>query len=58
MQGEHPLPYPVIEKFASSQGEIAKNVFLLSERVFLTLEVHGFIQIHQANRGSSPHHMG
>ena len=30
MQGEHPLPYPVIEKFASSQGEIAKNVFLLS----------------------------
>jgi hypothetical protein len=34
MQGEHPLPYPVIEKFASSQGEIAKNVFLLSARVF------------------------
>lgn len=34
MQGEHPLPYPVIEKFASSQGEIAKNVFLLSTSVF------------------------
>ena len=30
MQGEHPLPYPVIEKFASGQGEIAKDVFLLS----------------------------
>jgi hypothetical protein len=29
MQGERALPYPVIEKFASTQGEIAKNVFLL-----------------------------
>ena len=33
MQGECPLPYPVIEKFASTQGEIAKNVFLLSAHV-------------------------
>jgi len=57
MQGEHPLPYPVIEKFASSQGEIAKNVFLLSAHVFVTFEVHGLIQIHQANRGSSPRRM-
>ena len=37
MQGEHPLPYPVIEKFASSQGDIAKNVFLLSTSVFRDL---------------------
>lgn len=36
MQGERPLPYPVIEKFASTQGEIANNVFLLSTRVYLT----------------------
>ena len=36
MQGEHPLPYPVIEKFASTQGEISKNVFLLSACAFVT----------------------
>lgn len=29
MQGEHPLPMPVIEKFAKTGGQLAKNVFLL-----------------------------
>jgi hypothetical protein len=29
MQGEHPLPQPVIEKFAKAGGQLAKNVFLL-----------------------------
>ena len=57
MQGEHPLPYPVIEKFASGQGEISKNVFLLSARVFVALRVPVLIQIHQANQGLLPHRM-
>lgn len=29
MQGEHPLPPPVIEKFAKTGGALNKNVFLL-----------------------------
>lgn len=29
MQGEHPLPAPVIEKFAETGGALAKDVFLL-----------------------------
>ena len=29
MQGEHPLPAPVIEKFAKTGGALSKNVFLL-----------------------------
>ena len=29
MQGEHPLPAPVIEKFAKTSGALSKNVFLL-----------------------------
>lgn len=56
MQGEHPLPYPVIEKFASSQGEIAKNVFMLSAHVFITPGVYELTQIYQANQGLSRHH--
>ena len=31
MQGEHPLPENVVEKFAKTGGELCKNVFLLSE---------------------------
>lgn len=31
MQGEHPLPSPVIEKFAKTGGTLNKNVFLLRE---------------------------
>ena len=31
MQGEHPLPAPVIEKFAKTGGALSKNVFLLRE---------------------------
>lgn len=31
MQGEHPLPAPVIEKFAKTGGPLSKNVFLLRE---------------------------
>ena len=30
MQGEHPLPKRVVEKFAKTGGELAKNVFMLS----------------------------
>jgi hypothetical protein len=29
MQGEHPLPGRVIEKFAKTGGELCKDVFLL-----------------------------
>ncbi len=29
MQGEHPLPPPVIEKFAKTGGQLSKNIFLL-----------------------------
>lgn len=31
MQGEHPLPESVVEKFAKTGGELCKNVFLMSE---------------------------
>ena len=31
MQGEHPIPEKVIEKFASTGSEICPNVFLLSK---------------------------
>jgi hypothetical protein len=31
MQGEYPLPEPVIEKFAKTGGQLCKSVFLLSE---------------------------
>lgn len=55
MQGENPLPYPVIEKFATSQGEIAKNVFMLSTRKVYAFEVYGLTWVHQVNQGSSLH---
>ena len=29
MQGEHPLPKPVVEKFSKTGGALSKNVFLL-----------------------------
>lgn len=32
MQGEHPLPQAVIEKFSKTGGELCDNVFLLSTR--------------------------
>ena len=31
MQGDHPLPEPVIEKFAKTGGELCQDVFLLGE---------------------------
>ena len=31
MQGEYPLPAPVIDKFAKTGGALSKNVFLLRE---------------------------
>lgn len=31
MQGEHPLPEGVIEQFSKTNGELCKDVFLLSE---------------------------
>jgi hypothetical protein len=31
MQGEHPLPERVIEKFAKTGGELCQDVFLLGE---------------------------
>ena len=30
MQGEHPLPEGVIEQFSKTNGELCKDVFLLS----------------------------
>ncbi|KAI0647378.1 nuclear protein [Trametes meyenii] len=36
MQGEHPLPAPVIEKFAKTGGVLSKNVFLLHKSGVLT----------------------
>ncbi|KAI0697601.1 nuclear protein [Cytidiella melzeri] len=40
MQGEHPLPQPVIEKFAKTGGQLAKNVFLLHKSGVMTT-AHG-----------------
>ncbi|THH28827.1 hypothetical protein EUX98_g5363 [Antrodiella citrinella] len=40
MQGEHPLPSPVIEKFAKTGGALNKNVFLLHKSGVLTT-AHG-----------------
>ncbi|KAI0707677.1 nuclear protein [Earliella scabrosa] len=40
MQGEHPLPAPVIEKFAKTGGALSKNVFLLHKSGVLTT-AHG-----------------
>jgi hypothetical protein len=37
MQGEHPLPGPVIERFAKTSGDLGKNVFLLSTHSFSSL---------------------
>lgn len=37
MQGEHPLPASVIEKFAKTGGELCKDVFLLSEHLHVSL---------------------
>jgi hypothetical protein len=31
MQGEHPLPGPVVDRFAKTSGDVGKNVFLLSQ---------------------------
>ena len=36
MQGEHPLPAPVIEKFAKTGGALSKNVFLLRESLHVS----------------------
>ncbi|KAI0723917.1 nuclear protein [Cerioporus squamosus] len=36
MQGEYPLPAPVIEKFAKTGGALSKNVFLLHKSGVLT----------------------
>lgn len=36
MQGEHPLPAPVIEKFAKTGGQLSKNVFLLHKSGVMT----------------------
>ncbi|KAJ3834666.1 CwfJ C-terminus 1-domain-containing protein-like protein [Lentinula raphanica] len=36
MQGENPLPDPVIQKFAKTGGELAKNVFLISKSGLVT----------------------
>ncbi|PPQ66465.1 LOW QUALITY PROTEIN: hypothetical protein CVT26_011223 [Gymnopilus dilepis] len=36
MQGEHPLPSQVVEKFAKTGGELCKNVFLMSKSGIIT----------------------
>ncbi|KAH9966399.1 CwfJ C-terminus 1-domain-containing protein-like protein [Russula dissimulans] len=36
MQGEHPLPERVIEQFSKTNGELCKNVFLLSKSAVVT----------------------
>ncbi|KIK61829.1 hypothetical protein GYMLUDRAFT_42253 [Collybiopsis luxurians FD-317 M1] len=36
MQGENPLPDPVIQKFAKTGGELCKNVFLMSKSGLIT----------------------
>lgn len=33
MQGNHPLPERIIQKFAKTGGELCKDVFLMSESV-------------------------
>ncbi|KAG6917921.1 hypothetical protein DXG01_000358 [Tephrocybe rancida] len=40
MQGEHPLPPKVVEKFAKDGGELCKKVFLLSKSGIITT-AHG-----------------
>ncbi|KAI0784379.1 CwfJ C-terminus 1-domain-containing protein-like protein [Abortiporus biennis] len=40
MQGEYPLPPPVIEKFAKTSGQLAKSVFLLHKSGLMTT-AHG-----------------
>ncbi|KAG6854723.1 hypothetical protein C0991_002436 [Blastosporella zonata] len=40
MQGEHPLPENVVEKFAKDGGELCKKVFLLSKSGIITT-AHG-----------------
>ena len=35
MQGNHPLPERIIQKFAKTGGELCKDVFLMSESVNL-----------------------
>ncbi|KAF9482819.1 nuclear protein [Pholiota conissans] len=36
MQGEHPLPKPVVEKFAKTGGELGKNLFMMSKSGIVT----------------------
>lgn len=51
MQGEHPLPPPVIEKFAKTGGVLSQNVFLLREsvhRAYCRLLKH---EVHRQVRG-------
>ncbi|TFK76363.1 nuclear protein [Pluteus cervinus] len=36
MQGEYPLPHNVIDKFTQTNGELAKNVFLLTKSGLVT----------------------
>ncbi|TFK42465.1 CwfJ C-terminus 1-domain-containing protein-like protein, partial [Crucibulum laeve] len=36
MQGEHPLPEKVVDKFAKTGGELCKNVFLMSKSGIVT----------------------
>ncbi len=58
MQGEHPLPKRVVEKFAKTGGELGKNIFLMSALVSCncTFEIRPVInpRIRQANPVSSP----
>ena len=48
MQGEHPLPQPVIEKFAKTGGQLSKNVYLL--RQSLNVPLAGLILIVSADK--------
>ncbi|KAI0310186.1 nuclear protein [Amylostereum chailletii] len=36
MQGEHPLPQAIVDKYAKTSGEICTNVFLLSKSAIFT----------------------
>ena len=58
MQGEHPLPKRVVEKFAKTGGELGKNIFLMSAFVSCncTFETASVInrRIRQANPVLSP----
>ncbi len=44
MQGEHPLPAPVIEKFAKTGGALSNKVFLLRELHVYATRIFGSAQ--------------